>query len=109
MSDNMSVDKDRFEGLEKVVHDIDKRMVHMEVAIPSIDRNLEKMSTVLESLAAQNEWNKNTERKQVKTDESIDKLTSKIESNRDKIIRIVIYLAAGGAVGAAGASKLLGL
>lgn len=108
MDNTMSVDKQRFEKLETTVEDIDKRMVPIELAIPSIDNSLKQLTVVVNNQVRQDEWNKNTERRQDKADSQIATLYTKVEANSDKIIRIALYLAAG-AGGWAGLSKLLGI
>lgn len=108
MDNIMSVDKQRFEKLETTVEDIDKRMIPIELAIPSIDSSLKQLTVVVNNQIRQDEWNKNTERRQDKADSQIATLYTKVEANSDKIIRIALYLAAG-AGGWAGLSKLLGI
>lgn len=108
MSGVMSVDQKRFEKLESTVEDIDKRMIPIELAIPSIDESLKTLTVVVNNQIRQDEWNKNTSHRQDKTDSQVASLSAKVEANSDKIIKIVLYLAAG-AGGFAGLSKLLGL
>lgn len=103
MSGTMSVDKQRFEQLENTVVDIDKRMIPIELAVPSIDQSLKELVKITHQQqidrAVQDEKNKKQDErserlesavKQIQTSQS--ELGKKVDTNDKKLIKITMAI-----------------
>lgn len=97
MSARMSVDKERFEQLESTVIDIDKRMVPIELAVPSIDKSLKELVKISQqqqiNQAVQNEKNEHIEGaiKEIKSTQVKQGL--KIDKNGKQLIFVSFAIA----------------
>ena len=103
MSGTMSVDKQRFEQLESTVVDIDKRMIPIELAVPSIDQSLKELVKITHQQqidrAVQDEKNKKQDErserlesavKQIQTSQS--EIVKKVDTNDKKLIKITMAI-----------------
>ena len=97
MSGTMSVDKQRFEQLESTVIDIDRRMISIEMAVPSIDQSLKELVKISqqqrEDQAVQNEKNKHIESAIEEIKETQVKQGAKIEKNGKQLLYVSFAIA----------------
>lgn len=97
MSETMSVDKQRFEQLESTVIDIDKRMIPIELAVPSIDQSLKELVKISqqqrEDQAVQSEKNKHIESAIEQIKDTQAKQGLKIDKNGKQLIFVIFAIA----------------
>tara|TARA_R110002020_G_C15775653_1_gene728613 strand:- start:6 stop:362 length:357 start_codon:yes stop_codon:yes gene_type:complete len=96
MSETMTVNTDRFQLLETSVHDIDKRMIPIEHAIPSIDTTLKLIAQTLQQQqindAVQKERNDRQDATNRRLGAKLSAVEDKVSENEKKIIRITVTI-----------------
>ena len=103
MSEMMSVDKQRFEQLESTVIDIDRRMIPIEMAVPSIDKSLKELVKISQQQqidkAVQIETNKKQDERGDRIESAIEamqsnqkELSKKVDINEKKLIKVTLAI-----------------
>ena len=96
MSNKMTINRDRFQLLETSVHDIDKRMIPIEHAIPSIDATLKLIAQTLQQQqindAVQKERNERQDATNKRLGTKLSAVEDKVDENEKKIIKITMTI-----------------
>ena len=103
MSESMSVDKQRFEKVEDMVSDIDKRMIPIETAVPSISESLKELVKISQQQqinhAIQSEKNTKLDERSDRMESAIEQiqvsqkeLVKKVDTNDKKLIKITMAI-----------------
>lgn len=95
MGRSVSVDSEDIKKLTEKIGDVDKRMFHMENAIPELAENVKALTKVITNQAVQEEFNKNIERRTLQNENEIATLKVGQQKNTASIWKIIAYLAAG--------------
>ena len=104
MSETMTIETERFHRLESSVHDIDKRMMPIERAIPSIDQTLKKLAETLHQQQISDAVQKEKTERQDATNKRLgDKLSAvqvRVSENEKKLLKITTVVGALTIIGA---------